>query len=480
MNVHPRPLVRRFDAAVQVAARHPLLTIAVMALVPRLVLAAATFASGKTIVGDEAQYFDLARSVASGKTAEEWFPQYGQSLYDSTWAFVAPLRLAFDVLWPSRIIGQLWAVTFGVVVSGLTYVLATFVVPRRWALAAGLAVAVLPSQILWSSIVLRESLVWTGLVGAAIGVAIACRATLKQAAIGGAIVVASLLLLGALRDQTMLAATYALPIGLLVGAARHRLVLALASIAIVVIVPLWSDAGVAGWELIQRQVPSLQRTRTNLAIGADSAFTGTTLLVPATTTIPKPLVGYEPRPYPMPVPQPGSPVTTSTLPSPTTTAPPTTTTLPPLEPGQSYIQAPSGTVYVVEETARSNLRAIPNGAVAVLLRPFPWEISGSSTPVMLAGFENIIWYLAYALAVLAVLLAWRRLRTLAYPVVALAAVLGMAFLTQGNLGTSFRHRGQLFPFFAVLAVVAVHALMERRRAASEFPAPARVEEPALV
>ena len=89
-------------------ARHPALAVFALALVVRVVVAvlSATFTRG-VLIPDEGQYIDLARTVAHGGTADSWAPAYGQTLYDSTEAFIAPLVGLFKLFGPTRLLGEL-------------------------------------------------------------------------------------------------------------------------------------------------------------------------------------------------------------------------------------------------------------------------------------------------------------------------------------------------------------------------------------
>jgi hypothetical protein len=348
-------------------------------------------------------------------------------------------------------------------------------VADRVALAAGLVAAAVPSQVLWSSVVLRESMVWTGLMIGAVAITASLRSRGRAAAGWVALSAIGFLLVGRLRDQTLLAAVYATVPAVLIAAPDHRWRRALGAVALVVAMPWMTGTGPAGATLIADRVPALGRLRANLASGADSAFTGTTLAIPTITTTATSLAiptttttATSSRGHPGGGKRGGGrggiPSASSTTTTITTT---TTIVLPDVEPGQTLVVSPTGQVYVVEESASSNLRAIPRGAVAVLLRPFLWESTGSIT-LRFAAAENLAWYVLYALAILGMVVADRRQRRLlTYPAVATVAILLVAFVTQANLGTAFRHRAQVLPLMVVPASVGAIAVVERLRSRRE-------------
>jgi len=407
----------------------PYVAVAIVAALGRVGFAITSFVlHDPGLFLDEVQYVGLATSVASGRGAEAWAPGYGQSLYDTTRAFMAPLTALFDLLGSSRLIGQLWVATFGVATAVATSLLAGRAAGSRAALLAGLAVALLPSQILWSSVVLRESLVWFALVTIAWGMANWFDETRSDfgailAVTGGA------LTLGFTRVQTMLAAVWAVVLVVVVLRRSGYLARTAVALAVAVLVPVVVGIGPGGYDLVERAVPALSTTRTQLSAGADSAFTATTLYRGS-----KPSDGDKPG---------GSSKTD--------------------QDDRTVVQVDDETAYVVEESINANLRAVPRGAIATTVRPFPWETS-SSFALRLAGFENIIWYVFYCLALAGCWFGRKQLEPLAFPMASTAAILGVAFVTQGNLGTAFRHRGQVFWAIAILSAVGLEHLLRRRSA----------------
>jgi hypothetical protein len=137
-----------------------------------------------------------------------------------------------------------------------------------------------------------------------------------------------------------------------------------------------------------------------------------------------------------------------------------------LPPNVSVVNGYFGEQYVVDDSAGASLRAIPRGLVAVLFRPFPWE--GGSGSLRIAAAEDLLWYPLYALAAMGLwTAARRRIRGVAYPVLFGLGIVGTSAVLQGNLGTAFRHRGEILWLVALLAAVGAQALVDRRRPARE-------------
>jgi multidrug transporter EmrE-like cation transporter len=107
----------------------------------------------------------------------------------------------------------------------------------------------------------------------------------------------------------------------------------------------------------------------------------------------------------------------------------------------------------------SDVEHLPAGLVAVLARPHLWEAT-DKIAVSFARLENVAWFGLYAAALAGALRAPRSVRrVVAYPAISGAGIVVVAALTQGNLGTAFRHRGQIL---WALVVVAVVGLLSRR------------------
>ncbi|SVC96719.1 uncharacterized protein METZ01_LOCUS349573, partial [marine metagenome] len=147
---------------------HPVATVVAAAFVVRTLVAAVLNVTDTwSLAPDAGSYLAVAEAVSSGRLDSFW-PGYGPSLFNSTRSFSAQVAFLFDVFGPYRISGQLVAVLYGSLAAGLTVLLARRLIRPSFALAAGLVVALSPSQVLWSSVVLRESTIWVLLVGIAV------------------------------------------------------------------------------------------------------------------------------------------------------------------------------------------------------------------------------------------------------------------------------------------------------------------------
>lgn len=429
------------------ADRHPLWTVVLLAALARAVAVVLLGPLRPGVaVPDEQQYLDLAASVASGRGAEAWQPGYGQSLYDSTAAFMRPLTFLVRVFGEHQVVGQLLSAAFGVLAAVLTTWLALRVVRTRYAWLVGGIVALMPSQVFWSSVVLRESMVWAALAGVALAVALATSSR-SWSVLGGsaALAVLSLWALSDVRGQTAVVVSGSLVLVALVVRSARRVVVPVTAVLIAILVPWGAGLGPAGLFYVANVVPQLATIRTNLSIGADSSFIDRTVIPPGEA--PGAGTGADG--------QDGKGEDGDGQDGETPADAP---------PDAAVVTDSTGTTYVVEDTPAASVSAIPRGLVAVALRPFPWE-PARNTGLLVAKVENLAWGLLYVLAVIGAIAGWGRRRALAFPVIVTGAIVLSAAVSQANLGTAFRHRGQILWALAVLAVVGLQHLVDRRRAA---------------
>jgi hypothetical protein len=416
---------------------HPIATVVVLALAARVVVAVAAYLlTDRYTIPDEALYMALGRAVVHGVPPDQWYPGYGQWLYDQVGAFSRPLVLLFRVFGPERLVGAFFSAVVGAAVAGVTVAIGLRFLRPAFALLAGVVVALTPSQVLLSSVVLREAHIWLALALVGVGALHMARPAWRPLAVGVAVAAGGLLALGFLRDQTMLAAAWALALALLISPRRLWIPRMAAGLAVVLVVPLIGGAGLGGAGLVAHNADTLAQTRAKLGVGANSAFGGAT---------PPPRAGA-----------------TAGGPSPS---------------NRAVSDAASQ-----EDGVRSDLAHLPAGVVNVTLRPFPWE-SSPSLSLALARIETLEWYALCGLGV--VVSVRRRLarRAMQYPIVLLGLLVGLAAVTQGNLGTAFRHRGQLLWVLALGAAAGAQWLWsrraERRLVVTPAPVVTREEFPVL-
>lgn len=421
---------------------HPLLTVFLFAIVVRWVMVAALAASTDSVViPDEAQYLHISELRADGRLTPQVWDGYGRTLYRTTAAYNLPVTALFEVFGPSRWLAMAWSGVLGAAVATIAAWLGMCLSGRRAALMVGAMVAVLPSQVLWSSVALRESTVWFGLAGVAATVASLSRVRTSLIPVVMIAAAASLAVVCWSRTQSGVAATFALVLSCLF-VARKRLVAVALAVLIGMAVPATTDAGPMGYALLQERLPGLGTARTQLSLNADSAFVERKPVDPEKGTNPD--AGVAPS---------GS----------------TGTTTVPTRGGSVVVNSVTGDTYTADNSLTANLRALPVGMAASLLRPFPWERT-RGLPLLLARLENFAWYPLYLLGVAGVWRLRRRLELVAFPLFVIGGLVMVGALTQGNLGTAFRHRGQILWALAPLSAAGLQGFASwvgKRRAQTE-------------
>jgi hypothetical protein len=363
--------------------RHPVLSVFAVALVARAVTAVViAIGWGGSLFLDDASYSRVAQAAADGRLHS--LGSYTEWLYERTAVLLVPVTGLYDVLGPVKLSGQLYVALLGSATAALTAKLALEVLDRRFALVAGLLVALLPSQVLWSSIIMKDAAVWACLSGLAVVAAVAARSTGRKLAALGLAAAGLLVLLAYLRLQTLEVACVALVLAMLVSDRAQRPLRVAVATGLLLVIPWAYGMGLAGAPYVAGvKDPAGQRL-----LNAEQAKSA---VVPT--------------------------------------------------------DEPADTGFA------GQLRYLPKGVSVVALRPWPWEPSDGSDGIRLARIETLVWYPLLLLALVGLGAAWRMRRALAFPVLSGGAVLVMYGVTEGNLGTAYRHRGELVWALVLLATV---------------------------
>ena len=117
---------------------------------------------------------------------------------------------------------------------------------------------------------------------------------------------------------------------------------------------------------------------------------------------------------------------------------------------------------MVDNRLRTSLRRSPRGLFDTMLRPFLWESAWSNRDKFGAGLESSLWIMLYGFSIYG---AWKQREHIApmvFPVLLIGVIALSGAVTHGNLGTSFRHRGQMLFALAVLSAGGLQAIADRR------------------
>jgi hypothetical protein len=129
---------------------------------------------------------------------------------------------------------------------------------------------------------------------------------------------------------------------------------------------------------------------------------------------------------------------------------------------QKFVIDNEGHAVVIHNDLSANLTAFPSGLLAVTLRPVPWEAEMSGRR-QAAGYESIIWLSLFVFAGVGAWVRRRESHVVVLPASLILAVTLSSAVTQGNLGTAFRHRGQILFALSILAVAGLQAAIDHRQ-----------------
>lgn len=434
------PLRRAGRRVAAITARHPVLVVFLVAFLARFVVSAAiaVFNEGR-LFEDDAGYVQLARQAAEGRR-ESW-GEFQHHVWSNNRSFLFPLTAVFWVVGPVAFAGQLVVALAGAATAAAVTRLGMEGLRRPLAVAVGLTVALLPSQVLFSSVTLKDGFVWMTLAAIALVVARAGDGDARRQLVLVLLLALLLVVMANLRDHTLVVAAWAAAAAVWAGRPRLRVARGIAALALAVAVPWAAGVGPGGLSLVRSGGAQLEEQRAAGASGATTAIVATT-----TTTVVRPsAVG----------PGDGPPYDGRSGEG----------RLQEGEPGAPDATAASGApLPTAEEELGRNLSYLPKGLSVMLLWPYPWQATDNSN-VEFARAESLVWYPLLALALLGLTGLWRHRRMAAFPLLVGSGTAVMWGLVEGNFGTAFRHRGE-FAWVVILlaglgAEVALRPLARR-------------------
>ncbi len=538
----PRLIAR----AIGFVQRHPVLTVFVFALVLRTVssLVISTWFPGRFAL-DDTTYSGLAAAKADGNLVG-WTP-YQHELWRSTFTFVWPLSLIFEVVGPQSWAAGLFVALLGALAAAGMVKLASEFLRAPLPLLAGVIIAVLPSQILWSSLLLKDTAVWACITFLAIAIAIAGRSTGRSLVVMGLLAAGLLLALGHLREHSLVVACAAIVPASLAGLRSTKIPRLIAATVLALGIPWAVGIGPGGWDLITDSGSLAERRLLNAA-GAQSSFIKDNdeqvalereyveerkELTEETESIESKLNqnratlmrlkaekqalakeleeesgssgneseesgdggASQPSGGGGPPPSGGEPPPSGGgAPSPGDHRPRDEAStrqriarvrahiasilqdieamqekLSKVQERESEVVPPSTSEAVRPEPEAEeglldpSLVHLPLGLRVMLVEPVPWRES-SSANMNLAKLESLLWYPLLALALVGLWRARGYLRTLAFPILYGAGILVIYALTEGNIGTAYRHRGEFVWVAVLLAGLGLQSLLGWRDA----------------
>lgn len=393
--------------------------------------------------------------------------------------FVYVQSAVFAVLGFQPLVGVLVNAWFGTVAIALLWDIARRLFGRAPALGTGVVLAFAPGLILYSAVMLKESV---ALALSSLVLWMLTRLVERPRAVAFAATYLVLELLHSVRGYVFLGLSIVLPIG--VSAARglrvgRRVLWTASAVGASVGVIAFNAALTGDPQLPSKPLFEFQRVRQAMATGRTAFVISTHAPTSVPTTMPTSAPTTAPTEEPTTVPgvvnaRPTTMPTTRPTTRPTThpTTAPTTrpTTIPTTVPLRQEDPPDAGESDV--EAFRRTLSYLPTGLRYVLLAPFPWAAQGLQDWLVLP--DTLLWYVVFAAALWSAWLSRARWRGYAALLAFTAGMLLVLALFEGNVGTLHRHRAvTVFPFAAALAGPALVSLwrFSTRRARRGAPAP---------
>jgi hypothetical protein len=470
----PPSTTSRLERFGEWVAEHPVLAVVAVAFLVRLVCAVIiSRVSGGVLFNDDSTYSGMARAVVEGDAEASW-DDYTRYLYNATATFSLPLTALYWVVGPNQLAGQLLAAAYAVASAAFVTALAMRVLPRPFAVGAGLVVALLPSQVLFSSLTLKDPAVWAALAGLGLAVAHANERVGRHLVLPAVAIGSLLVAVAHLRVHTFVMVTWALAAAAWFGEPTWRLRRGLAALAIAVLVPWALGVGPVGYD-VARAAGNLEDIRLANAVGAATAMVNSPADPPdpeevaavqqEATTIEDELAAAQAllealRRDPAAA-QEDLAAAESAVEELAGARDQAESRLAELEAAPTVAGQPTAS----DETwVGANITYLPKGLATVVLGPFLWDIDGNSR-VRLAALELVLWYPLLALAAYGLVVElWPRRSLLLFPALVGAGSALLYGLAEGNFGTAYRHRGEVVWAVAVFAAMGAWRLAHRWRA----------------
>lgn len=452
----PRALVHPLGAIIALSyALH-------VALIPLIYFGSLALGRGGFITGDDAGYAQLACAVAQFVRGEPQHPFVppdwgGDGYLLGTWVY---LESAIFLVFGQRVlVALLLNAAFAAGVVMLVFDLARRLFDARAALVAAAIVAFYPSLVLWSSLNLKDSLVLL-LISLCLWCVLRFQFGRHWLSLAGAFTL--LVLMESLRSYIFAGLAIVIPIGVFLvlradagTRARWTGVAAAGSLALLALNP----AGFGPGGLLA----ALESTRQGMAVGARTAFVSVPLGASdsgtQTGTSPSWSAAAELPPTP-------ARVDLSCLEGGVAQGGPPAQRGPTLgrpdeDPTTGIQLLPASGTYESDELLPRTLSYLPTGIVYALFAPFPWAATRSAD--LLTAPEMLLWY---GLLAAMPFTFWRArsLWRLWLPTLLFASGTLIVFaLSEGNVGTLYRHRSMVIPFVVVLASPAIVVAMRWAR-----------------
>jgi len=259
----------RFVRSINGLNRHPLLSVFLLSLAVRLLVAGITviFLEGSLFL-DDRTYLQLAKAHNL-----EGASHADSLLWSHNRGFLVPIAFMLDALGSLPLAAQLVPAVAGSVTAVAVTVLLRRHTSATVALGGGVFAALFPSQVLWSSLILKDALIWMSLSLTAVVLAWwSERETVRGFATGAIAITVIASYLSILRLHTLVVCCVAIAVAAGWRRGHLRIQFIAATAALLLILPWIAGAGLAGFDLIRLGASGLEQQRQAAATGGASAF----------------------------------------------------------------------------------------------------------------------------------------------------------------------------------------------------------------
>ena len=391
-------------AVLTYGTRYPVRFVFIAALLLRIPvwLIISTFFDGH-LFGDDQTYLKLIE--AYGKVSGASWDEYQSWLWSRSLGFLLPAGLVTKIIGFHPFVILFISVLVGSALAALVTFIALKHVSGKVALAIGIAFALMPSQILWSSLLLKDTYI-------AVGMALLAVVLYRQRQVGFALYGSSffmifllLLFIQRIRVHTLMVVCIALVLTAIFSRGSHKILRTTFAVSMLVLMPWLINGDVGGVAYIETLTGGMEDQRLAGAVGANTA------VVDVASTL-----------------------------SPSST------------------DAPNALNKLYEEA-----KYLPSGLKVMLLDPTLPQL-GNSRSLYLPFVEHLIWYPVLLLALYGAFKTRKWTDDLLFASFVFLGSATMWSLTEGNFGTAYRHRTEFVWIVFLFAGIGAHHVLEARKA----------------
>lgn len=393
---------------------HPVRFIFLVALLIRIPiwLTISLFFDGH-IFSDDLTYLNLVQGFGENGGAE--WDEYRSWLWSRSLSFLLPAGLVTKVIGFHPIVILLGSVLVGSALAALLTLLLTRHVSREVVLGVGLVVAVMPSQVLWSSLLLKDSYIALGMATLTYVLVSKRKVDLSNYITSFVLIFLLLIFIQRIRVHTLMVVCIALVLTAVFSSEPRKILRTSFAVLMLALMPWLVNGDLGGVGYFETLTSGMDDQRLAGAAGANTAV--------------------------VEVPNSNAP-----------------------DASDASDASDSGT----GNRLLDEVKYLPSGMKVMLLDPTVTQLNNSKS-LYLPFAEHIIWYPALLLAIYGAVKIRKWSDDLIFMGFLFLGLSTMWALTEGNFGTAYRHRTEfvwiIFVFAAIGVQNVVNKLKDRKNAA---------------